>query len=62
MPQAIAHRGYKARYPENTIRAFEAAIEIGAHAVEADLHLTKDGMVVLSHVSLLHASYMKSVP
>ena len=50
MPQAIAHRGYKALYPENTMAAFEAAVEMGAHALETDLHLSKDGEIVLSHV------------
>jgi glycerophosphoryl diester phosphodiesterase len=50
MPQAIAHRGYKAEYPENTMKAFEGAVKVGAHAVETDIHLTKDDVVVLSHV------------
>ncbi|TVY84567.1 Phosphatidylglycerol phospholipase C [Lachnellula suecica] len=52
-PQAIAHRGYKDTNPENTMKAFEGAVEIGAHIIETDLHLTKDGVVVLSHVSFL---------
>lgn len=49
MPQAIAHRGYKAAFPENTMGAFKGAVEIGAQAVETDVHLTKDGVIVLSH-------------
>ncbi|KAK1654504.1 glycerophosphoryl diester phosphodiesterase [Colletotrichum phormii] len=50
LPQAIAHRGFKAQYPENTILAFRAALdEAGAHALETDLHLSRDGVVVLSH-------------
>jgi len=49
-PQAIAHRGYKAAYPENTMGAFKGAVDVGAHAIETDLHLSKDGVVVLSHV------------
>lgn len=49
-PQAIAHRGYKARFPENTLAAFRGAVDVGAHAIETDLHLSKDGVVVLSHV------------
>lgn len=52
-PQAIAHRGYKAMYPENTMGAFKGAVEVGADAIETDLHLTKDGVVVLSHVRCL---------
>ena len=48
-PQAIAHRGYKAAHPENTFKAFQGAVEAGAHAIETDIHLTKDDVVVLSH-------------
>lgn len=33
--------------------AFKGAVEAGAHAIETDTHLTKDGVVVLSHVSFL---------
>lgn len=50
LPQTIAHRGYKAKYPENTMRSFRGAVEVGTHAIETDIHLTKDGVVVLSHV------------
>lgn len=52
-PQAIAHRGYKAKYPENTMGAFAGAIDVGAHALETDVHMTKDGVVVLSHDATL---------
>ncbi|KAL2112010.1 hypothetical protein VUR80DRAFT_8785 [Thermomyces stellatus] len=48
-PQCIAHRGYKAKLPENTMAAFRAAAAAGAHAIETDLHLSRDGVVVLSH-------------
>ena len=51
LPQTIAHRGYKAKHPENTMGAFQGAVKAGAHAIETDIHLTKDGVVVLSHVS-----------
>lgn len=53
LPQIIAHRGYKAAYPENTLAAFRAAVDVGAHALETDIHLSKDKVVVLSHVSTL---------
>lgn len=51
-PQCIAHRGYAAKYPENTIAAFRGAADAGADALETDLHLSRDGVVVLSHVCL----------
>ena len=53
MPQAVAHRGYKAKYPENTMAAFEGAVEVGVHALETDVHLSRDGVVVLSHVRII---------
>lgn len=53
IPQAIAHRGYKTTYPENTMGAFRGAVEVGAHAIETDLHITKDGVIVLSHDATL---------
>jgi glycerophosphoryl diester phosphodiesterase len=50
-PQVIAHRGYKSAFPENTMAAFRGAVEVGADGIETDLHLSKDGEVVLLHVS-----------
>jgi len=36
--------------------AFRGAVDVGAHAIETDIHLSKDGVVVISHVrTLLHA-------
>lgn len=54
LPQTIAHRGYKAEHPENTLKAFQGAVEVGTHAIETDIHLSKDDVVVLCHVSLKH--------
>lgn len=51
LPQTIAHRGYKASFPENTMGAFKGAVEVGAHAIETDVHLSKDDVVVIAHVS-----------
>lgn len=50
-PYVIAHRGTSGRYPENTIPAFQNAVEIGADWVEFDVVTTGDGVVVLSHDS-----------
>jgi len=43
------HRGAAAECPENTIPSFRRALEVGADALETDVHLTRDGHVVLSH-------------
>lgn len=47
--EIIAHRGYSARAPENTLAAIDAALNAGADAVEFDLHVTADGVPVLFH-------------
>lgn len=46
---AIAHRGYSARFPENSRAAFEAAIQAGAEYVEMDARLSADGVVICGH-------------
>lgn len=45
----IAHRGWSGHYPENTMLAFEKAAEIKADGVELDVHLSKDGEVMIMH-------------
>ena len=45
----IAHRGYSAHYPENTLLAFKKAIEAGADGIETDLRLTLDNEIILFH-------------
>ena len=44
-----AHRGLSDRYPENTMLAFEKALEAEADQIETDVRVTKDGVLVLSH-------------
>ncbi len=45
----IAHRGASAYEPENTLRAFDRAIEMGATMLELDVHLSQDGHPVIIH-------------
>ncbi|WP_201738499.1 glycerophosphodiester phosphodiesterase family protein [Thermus thermamylovorans] len=45
----IAHRGAPALAPENTLPAFQAALEQGAHMLELDVWRTRDGVVVVIH-------------
>lgn len=45
----IAHRGFSGKYPENTMLAFEKAIEAGCDGIEFDVQLTKDGIPVIIH-------------
>lgn len=52
-PLVIAHRGYSARYPENTQSAYLGAIAIGADIVESDARLSRDGVVFACHDATL---------
>jgi glycerophosphoryl diester phosphodiesterase len=48
-PLVIAHRGASAYRPENTLSAYELAVEQGADMIEIDLHTTRDGVVAIRH-------------
>lgn len=48
-PLIMGHRGYQARYPENTLVSFLAAVEAGAQFVELDVTLTRDNQVAVMH-------------
>lgn len=49
MIKNIAHRGFSGQYPENTLLAFQKALEAEADGNEFDVHLTKDGVPVIHH-------------
>ncbi len=49
----IAHRGFSGRHPENTLRAFRAAEELGVDMVECDVHRSLDGHLVVIHDTTL---------
>lgn len=49
LPIILAHRGANARFPENTIPAFEEALRVGTNYIETDTQLTRDGIPVLHH-------------
>lgn len=49
MPEVIAHRGASQDRPENTIAAFDLALEQGADTLEMDLRATRDGHAVVLH-------------
>ena len=48
-PEVTSHRGYSAVAPENTLPAFQAAIDSGSQYAELDVQQTSDGVVVLTH-------------
>lgn len=44
-----AHRGNAARFPENTMASFRSAAELHPDMVETDVHMTRDGELILMH-------------
>jgi glycerophosphoryl diester phosphodiesterase len=48
-PLVIAHRGASGERPENTLPAYQLAVEQRADAIEIDLHTTRDGAIVVTH-------------
>ena len=48
-PRVWAHRGASVSFPENTLSAFQGAIDAGADGVELDVHLSSDGRLVVTH-------------
>lgn len=48
-PLVIAHQGGDGLWPGNTLYAFEQAAALGVDVLEMDLHITKDGVLVLHH-------------
>jgi len=61
LPQIIAHRGASEDAPENTLAAFQLALEQGADAVEGDFRLSKDGTIVCIHDSHGRRTLQKNV-
>ncbi len=56
-PERISHRGAHQTHPENSLAAFERAIELGADGIELDVHATRDGIVVVHHDPVIHARH-----
>lgn len=74
LPAVVAHRGYSAAAPENTLTAVSSAIRVGAQFVEVDVHTTADGVPIVMHdqtvdrttdgtgdVALLDSSYIATL-
>jgi glycerophosphoryl diester phosphodiesterase len=56
MPALIAHRGANREHLENTLPAFQRALDLGADGVELDVHCTADGSVVVHHDAVLRGT------
>lgn len=62
LPFAIAHRGSKLLWPENTRLAFANAVEVGFRWLETDLHLSRDGHLMCIHDGMLDRTTDRSGP
>ncbi|MGX6978584.1 glycerophosphodiester phosphodiesterase [Vagococcus elongatus] len=47
--KVFAHRGSKGTHPENTLPAFEEAVDCLAEGIELDVHLSRDGQLIVMH-------------
>ena len=57
IPFIQGHRGCRGLYPENSLPAFEHALNIGVRVLEMDVCLSADGQVVVSHEPYMNARY-----
>lgn len=57
----VAHRGASSLEPENTIRSFKKAEEIGADMIELDVRSSRDGQLVISHDATLKRVYSQNL-
>jgi len=53
----VGHRGTRGLMPENTIPAMEKGIEVGANTVELDIHISRDGQVMVYHDESFNPDY-----
>jgi glycerophosphoryl diester phosphodiesterase len=60
MPRIFAHRGGAGYFVENTLRAFEFALELGCDGAECDVHLSRDGEVIVHHNPGLNHHYART--
>lgn len=60
--RTVAHRGASALAPENTLLAIQLAISHGVDFAEVDVHLSRDGQLVVHHDALCTAGYGRRVP
>jgi len=57
----LGHRGYRAKFVENTLEAFKKAREYGADGIEYDSRLTKDGALVVLHDDSINDKLLKEL-
>lgn len=61
MIEIHGHRGARARMPENTMNAYRYAMQVGADAIEVDIGMSKDGVLVLNHDRSIEGTLVKDL-
>jgi glycerophosphoryl diester phosphodiesterase len=56
-PMIVAHRGGALLWPENTLPAFDKAVEMGVEILEFDMQVTSDDQLVITHDGTINASF-----
>ena len=56
----IGHRGWRGKYPENSLNGFEALSKLGVNALELDVIITKDKEILVSHEAWFDLNYCTS--
>src|SRR5216683_2694905 len=56
------HRGARGLKPENTLPSFEAALDAGVTSIETDVHLTHDGVPILTHDPVVSERLFRLAP
>ena len=56
-PEIYGHRGFRGKYPENSILGFQKAIELGISGIELDVVVNKDSQLVISHEPFFQKEY-----
>ncbi len=56
------HRGARGLKPENTLPSFEVALDLGVTTIETDVHLTRDGVPILSHDPMVSERLWRPLP
>lgn len=57
----IAHRGHHAKFLENTLASFEAAVSLGVDGIETDVRICRDGALVLVHDRVIFGKAVASL-
>ena len=56
-PEIYGHRGFRGKFPENSILGFQKAIELGITGIELDVVVNKDKQLVISHEPFFQKEY-----